>query len=42
MRDETWEAYLREWAPLAARVDALDAAMWERATALSGCGAGRK
>lgn len=40
-RDVRWEAYLREWNPIEARIRALDAALWRRATALSGLGAGR-
>lgn len=39
--DVRWEAYLREWNPIEARIRALDAALWQRATALSGLGAGR-
>lgn len=39
--DARWDAYRREMEPIEARVEALDKALWERATALSGLGAGR-
>lgn len=37
----TVDALAEAWAPIEARIRALDIALWERATALSGLGPGR-